>query len=353
MATSSIEPDVQFATVLRHRLDGYFRDNQISRKGESRMAVKLAGGFGFAFLTYLSLYLFPMNDWQFFLLYLIHGMAQLFIFLNIAHDGNHYAISSNRTVSELLSYSFDLFGISSYIWRILHNTGHHQNINVCGEDEDVVARGYLRFTPSVKRRWIHRYQHIYAWFLYGLSTFDYVIVKDWDYFFFTSYRRVKGMKHPVKEYVKLFGFKFFYYTYMLLLPVLILHRHPLLVFAAFFTAHFVIGLVAQFIFQTTHAIEASYFPASRDDVRNYVLHILATTADYATGPSAGDWFLGGLNHHVAHHLCPGVCHTHYPRLTRIVKETADEYGIPYRANATIWQAIGRHYSLLKFMGSRP
>jgi linoleoyl-CoA desaturase len=34
-----------------------------------------------------------------------------------------------------------------------------------------------------------------------------------------------------------------------------------------------------------------------------------------------------------------------------VKETADEYGIPYRRHSTMRQALAGHFSLLKRLGS--
>jgi linoleoyl-CoA desaturase len=46
-----------------------------------------------------------------------------------------------------------------------------------------------------------------------------------------------------------------------------------------------------------------------------------------------------------------VCHTHYAPLTRIVKQTAEEYGIPYRQHSTMTQAIKHHLSLLKQLGN--
>ena len=42
-----------------------------------------------------------------------------------------------------------------------------------------------------------------------------------------------------------------------------------------------------------------------------------------------NWFAGGLNFQVEHHLFPGICHLHYTEISKIVKETAKEYGIPY------------------------
>jgi linoleoyl-CoA desaturase len=350
-ADLSSQPEASaFAIDLRHRLDGYFRDRNLSRKGDAKMRAKVAGGFTALVISYAALYIFPMSARGFVAVYLIHGLTQLFLLLNIAHDSNHYSVTRNRFANRALPYVFDLCGINSYMWRVLHNQGHHSNINIRGEDEDVVARGYLRFSPFTPRKAAHRFQHLYAWLLYGLSTFDYVLPKDFQYFFFTNYRRARQMKHPFREYVILFATKLFYYTYMLVLPVWILHRSPLLVFFTFLGAHFIIGLTAQFIFQTTHAIGASYFPEGKQEIGSYTLHIHRTTADYGTEGSIADWFLGGLNHHVAHHLCPDVCHTHYPQLTRIVRETARRHGVQYRANATIWQAVAQHYSHLKQMG---
>jgi len=46
-----------------------------------------------------------------------------------------------------------------------------------------------------------------------------------------------------------------------------------------------------------------------------------------------------------------VCHTHYAPLTRIVKETAEEFGVPYRQHPTMIRAIVHHLILLKQLGN--
>jgi linoleoyl-CoA desaturase len=120
---------------------------------------------------------------------------------------------------------------------------------------------------------------------------------------------------------------------------------------AFVLAHLIIGLSVALVFQTTHTVDGTYFPSNRSEFDNGVYHIFATTADYATGNPMVAWLAGGLNHHIAHHLCPFVCHTHYAPLTRIVKETAEEYGVPYRQHPTMTQAIRHHLMLLKRLGS--
>ena len=154
----------------------------------------------------------------------------------------------------------------------------------------------------------------------------------------------------MKEYFVLFFSKAFYLSYMLVLPVMLLHIPILLVAGAFLVVHLIVGLSVALVFQTTHTVDGTYFPEGRGEFENGVYHIFATTADYATTNPVVSWLAGGLNHHIVHHLCPFVCHTHYAPLTQIVKETADEFGIPYRQHRTMTRAIWHHLILLKQLG---
>jgi len=340
-----------FPKVLRRRLDRFFADQNISPKADRAMWVKIAAGLAVLAGSWIALYAFRPDSWRFIALYLLSGLAQTFLLLNIAHDSNHNAISSAPSVNKTLNYVFDLCGISSYMWRILHHRGHHSCINLHGEDDALTGRGIFRFTPHEPRAGHHRFQHIYALFFYAMFSLDYVFVRDFECFFFPSHEYLKRARHPASEYVILFACKAFYLTYMLILPVAILGKSLLLVGGAFVLAHLIIGLTVSLVFQTTHTIDTTYFPSDRSEFENGVYHIFATTADYATENPVVGWLVGGLNHHIAHHLCPFVCHTHYASLTRIVKQTAEEFGVPYRQHPTMTRAIRHHLILLKQLGS--
>ena len=339
-----------FPKVLRRRLDKYFADQNISPKADHTMWFKITAGLAVLAGSWIALYVLRPDSWRFIALYLLGGVAQTFLLLNIAHDSNHNAISSVPSVNKTLSYIFDVCGISSYMWRILHHRGHHSCINLHGEDDALTGRGIFRFTPYEPRASYHRFQHIYALFFYAMFSLDYVFVRDFECFFFPSHEYLKRAKHPRREYGILFAGKVFYLTYMLILPVVILGKSPLLVAGAFVLVHLIIGLAVSLVFQTTHTIDSTYFPSDRSEFDNGVNHIFATTADYATDNQVVGWLVGGLNHHIVHHLCPSVCHTHYAPLTRIVKETAEEFGVPYRQHPTMTQAICHHLLLLKQLG---
>jgi len=340
-----------FPKVLRRRLDNFFSDRRMSPKADRTMWVKIALGLAVLGGSWIALYAFHPDAWKFVGLYLLSGLAQTFLLLNIAHDSNHNAISSVRSVNQALNYVFDVCGINSYMWRILHHRGHHSCINLHGEDDALTGRRIFRFTPHEPHARWQRFQHIYALFFYALFSLDYVFVRDFESFFFPSHGYLKRTKHPVREYAILFTGKAFYLTYMIILPVVLLGKSPLLVALAFVLTHIIIGLTVSLVFQTTHTVDSTYFPSSRSEFDNGVYHIFATTADYATDTPLVAWLVGGLNHHIVHHLCPFVCHTHYGALTRIVKQTAEEYGVPYRQNRTMTRAIVHHLMLLKRLGS--
>jgi linoleoyl-CoA desaturase len=340
-----------FPKVLRRRLDGFFAEQNISPKADRTMWLKIAVGLAVLAGAWIALYALIPGSWKFVALYVLGGLAQTFLLLNIAHDSNHNAISSRPLVNKTLNYVFDLCGISSYMWRFLHHRGHHSCINVHEEDDAIAGRGIFRFTPYETRTPWHRFQHIYALVFYALFSLEYVFVKDFQCFFSPTHDYLRRTKHPLREYAILFAGKGFYLTYMLILPVMVLGKSPWLVAGSFLLVHLVVGLSVTLVFQTTHTIDSTYFPENRDEFDNGVYHIFATTADYATENPLVGWLAGGLNHHIVHHLCPFVCHTHYAALTRIVKKTAEEFGVPYRRQPTMTRAIRHHLILLKQLGN--
>jgi linoleoyl-CoA desaturase len=340
-----------FPKVLRLRLDRFFADQKISPKADTAMWGKIGIGLAVLAGSWTALYVFRPGSWTFVGLYLLGGLAQTFLLLNVAHDSNHNAISSQPLVNKTLNYVFDLCGVNSYMWRILHHRGHHSCVNLHGEDDALSGRGIFRFTPHEAWTSRHRFQHIYALLVYALFSLDYVFFRDFQCFFFPGHEYLKRTRHPWREYAILLMGKGFYLAYMLVLPVLILKESPFLVAGAFLLVHLVVGLSVTLVFQTTHTIDSTYFPSGRGEFENGVYHIFATTADYATENPVVGWLAGGLNHHIVHHLCPYVCHTHYAPLTRIVKETAAEFGVPYRQHPTMARAIRHHLILLKQLGN--
>jgi linoleoyl-CoA desaturase len=336
----------QFSELLSQRVDQYFTSHAVQRNADTYMIAKIVFGFSYFAVTYLALAVSPPSI-GFYFAYLLHGTAHLFLLLNVGHDANHSALSRRRWINRLLSYTMDLCGISSRVWRITHHRFHHYCMNTYGQDEAVSGRGLFRFSPHAPRRIFHRFQHFYAPATYFLVSLDWIFIKDFQY---SLCRRPDGFpvgRASAMQLVQLLSFKMFYIGYMIVVPVLVFDHSVVSVVSAFALSHAVIGIAALVLFQTAHVLEGSHFPSGKADLKNHVQLTFETTVDCAPRSRLLSWLSGGLNTHVIHHLYPGICHTHYRSLSEIIRLSASECGIPYREYPTMLIPVSKHLKLLK------
>ena len=336
----------QFSALLSERTSHYFSSDKARRTADTDRVAKIVFGFSYFALTYLAVALSPPSS-AFYFAYLLHGTAHLFLLLNIGHDANHRALSRKRWVNRLLSYTMDLCGISSRIWRITHHRFHHYSTNTYGHDEAVSGRGVFRFSPHAPWRAFHRFQHFYAPATYFLVSLDWIFIKDFQY---SLCRNPDGFpidRATPAQLLELFFFKVLYVGYMIVGPVLIFGHSLASVLSAFILSHALIGIVALLLFQTAHVLEGSHFAAVKADMADHVRHTFETTVDCAPRSRWLSWLSGGLNTHVAHHLYPGICHIHYRNLSEIIRRSAGECGVPYREYPSIFVAFSKHLTLLK------
>ncbi len=342
-----------FSKAVSQRVDDYFQARGISRHANLEMISKTVLGFALWIGTYVWLMTGRFSSLEVVGVYVLHGVGQVYMAFNIAHDANHGAYSKSKRINRALGCVFDLVGGSSYMWRLMHNDSHHSFVNIRGADTTLVSGNVFRFSPHEPRRPFHRYQHLYAPFLYCLSTLDWVLTKDYRWLLQQRFGNRKIVQHPLSELILLFAGKAFYYTYMLVLPLLYLRAPWYSVVLGFVVMHFFLGFTLALIFQPNHFNEESSFPEADDEghiSNNYITHIFDTTVDYARGNRFATWVLGSLNLHVIHHMFPGICHVHYPALTKIVKSTAEEYGLSYRENRTLTGAFLAHLRWMKVLG---
>jgi len=294
--------------------------------------------------------------WLLFLLYILSGLGMAGIGMGVMHDAIHGSYSKNKRINTLLGYSFNLIGANATVWKIQHNVLHHTYTNIDHADDDLNAPFFLRFSPHAKHYWIHQYQHIYIWFFYGISTLSWITTKD-----FVRLKRYKNMgfldkKHEyVKKLISMTAWKLFYYSYALILPMIMLPFSWWVILLAFLSMHFVTGLLVSIVFQIAHIMPVNEFPLPDEKGvinDNWYGHQFATTSNFSPNSNLIFWLIGGLNYQVEHHVLPDVCHVHYKKLTKIVSETAEEYGMPYNVKKSIVHAIWDHMKMLRLLGKK-
>ncbi|MCM4152423.1 acyl-CoA desaturase [Arenibacter sp. N53] len=294
--------------------------------------------------------------WLLFSLYILSGLGMAGIGMGVMHDAIHGSYSKNKRINTLLGYSFNLIGANATVWKIQHNVLHHTYTNIDHADDDLNAPFFLRFSPHAKHYWIHQYQHIYIWFFYGISTLSWITTKD-----FVRLKRYKNMgfldkKHEyVKKLISMTAWKVFYYSYALILPMIMLPFSWWVILLAFLSMHFVTGLLVSIVFQIAHIMPVNEFPLPDDQGvinDNWYGHQFATTSNFSPNSNLIFWLIGGLNYQVEHHVLPDVCHVHYKKLTKIVSETAKEFGMPYHVKKSIVLAIWDHMKMLRLLGKK-
>ena len=345
----------EFAKTLRKRVNQYFKNNNITKHANASMISKTVVMLVLFFGPLVILNTGIVNSiWLLFLLYALSGIGMAGIGMCVMHDANHGSYSKNPRVNKMLGYALNLIGANAKVWKIQHNVLHHTYTNIEESDEDINVPLFLRFTPHAKRYWIHRFQHWYAWFFYGISTFFWVVSKD-----FTSLTRYKKLgllkansSFPL-ELMKVAGWKLLYFSYAIIIPLIVLPLSPWAVLLAFLTMHFLVGLIITSIFQVAHVMPNTKFPLPNEDglvAGDWYSHQMATTSNFAPKSRLFSWFIGGLNYQVEHHLLPHICHVHYRKLSVIVANTAREYGIPYNTKRTFIGALYDHFKLLRNLG---
>ena len=85
----------------------------------------------------------------------------------------------------------------------------------------------------------------------------------------------------------------------------------------------------------------------------WAVHQLYTTSNFAPSNRFINFYTGGLNHQVEHHIFPHISHVHYCKLAKIVKETAKEFNLPYNEYKTTRKAITEHFRHLGVLGKNP
>lgn len=347
--------DVDFVNTLKARVQSYFEEKHIERYGDQRMIYKTI----FMFLLYLIPYGLLLSGaissvGVVLILWAIMGLGKAGIGLAVMHDANHGAYSKNRTLNKIMGYSMNFLGGNATLWKIQHNVLHHSFTNIDGLDEDIQPAGILRFSPHSRRRKIHRFQHFYAWFFYGLMTLSWITSKE----FIQLYRyrkndRIKTFGSFNKILRGLIGWKILYYIFIFALPIIAIPVAWYWVLAGIFIMHFITGFILGIIFQPAHVMPSSEYPMPGDSgtiENNWAVHQLLTTTNFSPKSKIFSWYIGGLNYQIEHHLFPTICHIHYKKISNIVRTTAEDFGLPYHSKKTFVHALIDHQKMLFKLG---
>ncbi|MBI3135169.1 MAG: acyl-CoA desaturase [Bacteroidetes bacterium] len=346
----------QFALALRKNVNAYFRENNLSTKGDARMWIKAVLMIA-AYITPLVILLtIPMSGVYAILLVVLMGIGEAGIGMGVMHDASHGAFSTKDRVNKLFSYTLFLLGSNTFNWKIQHNILHHSFTNIHGFDQDIETKAVIRLSDHSPYKKGYRFQYLYAYFFYGLMTLSKLITDIGQLREFNQ----KGItaeqgKKPGMEVLKLVLTKIIYLAVAFALPVLFTDFTWWQILIGFGIMHVTAGIIMSTIFQMAHVVEGTEQPLPDENgvIKNEsVVHQLRTTSDFARNNRLLSWYAGGLNFQIEHHLYPNMCHIHYHKIAPIVEKTAKEFGIVYNLKPSLYAAFRSHAKRLKELGAK-
>lgn len=348
----------QFFKTLNKRVNAYFNENRIKKTGNWRLYLKAAIMFTLFFAPYFVILTLNLPTWANLLLTILMGIGMAGVGMNVMHDGNHGTFSSKKWINKLMGGSIYILAGNVYNWQVQHNVLHHTYTNIHEHDEDLEAGRILRFSPHAKWHKHHRFQHYYSILLYGLLTFNWAITTDFAQMYRYTKRKLSYGKfpNPLVNWSVLLITKIVYATVWIVIPMLVLDIAWWKVLIGFFLMHYVAGVILSVVFQLAHVVDHAEMPLPEKDgsMKNtWAIHQLRTTVNFGTRNRIVNWFTGGLNHQVEHHIFPNISHIHYAKISEIVKQTAREFNLPYNEYETTRKAIISHFQHLKELGKKP
>lgn len=354
----SRKDSAQFFKTLNKRVNNYFKENNINRTGNWKLHLKTVVMFSLYLIPYILLFIFDMPWWLQLISAVVMGIGMAGVGMNVMHDANHGSYSSKKWVNKIMGGSIYILAGNVYNWQVQHNVLHHTYTNIHGHDEDLDAGRVMRFTEHAPWKRFHRFQHIYGVFLYGLLTINWVLTADFKQT--NSYLKRKlsygKFPKPVIQWITLIGSKLLYAVVWIVIPILFTDIAWWKILIGFFIMHYVAGLILSVVFQLAHVVEDTIMPLPDDTgtMKNtWAIHQLFTTVNFSTNNKIVNWFTGGLNHQVEHHIFPNISHVHYKKISDIVKKTANEFNLPYHEYKTTRKALIAHFNYLKEMGTKP
>ena len=297
-----------FHQELKRRVNNYFAESKKQPTGNFSLHFKAVLLWTCYVALYVHVLFFTPVAWVAILECLAMGGFTAAIGFNVMHDGGHGSFSNSKFWNKIAGFSVNALGASGIMWNNKHNIIHHTYTNIDGVDDDIEIKPLLRMCATQKKYLIHRFQHIYVWFLYTLLLLVWVFESDYRKYFKKKVGTVPIKKMSTFEHFAFWIAKIGYYFMMIALPIYMVGFLPWLI--GFLVLAMFAGFVLSVVFQLAHTVEETSFPVADIDTNKieneWAIHQIETTANFATRNKLISWLVGGLNFHRKEFF--GHCH---------------------------------------------
>jgi linoleoyl-CoA desaturase len=343
--------DQSFYSEIKKEVDAYFSLKQISKAGGWAIYSKAIILISLTLLLYITLIWYTLPTWLALVGCSLLGFAFASIGFNVMHDANHGSFSNNKKLNYLMGLTLNALGGNAFIWKQKHNIIHHTYTNVDGIDDDIAKSPLMRQCPTQVWKPAHKFQHYYIVLIYMITSLAWLLIMDFQKYFSHKIYRTDRWEMNIKEEIIFWGSKILYLITYVAIPIYFVGFTPWLI--GFLVLHVSLGFTLAIVFQLAHVVENIHFEEAYEDAiidDAWAKHQVKTTANFAPKSRLINWYVGGLNFQIEHHLFPKVSHVHYPAISSIIKKHCAKHNVPYLQFNTMAQAVASHFRMMKKLG---
>jgi linoleoyl-CoA desaturase len=264
------------------------------------------------------------------------GLCVAGALMQVLHPSLHMGLNGPILISQFLIPSC----LGRSWWQQKHNVVHHRSTNRVGEDDDLNVPKIFRVAPGQAEHALQRIQPILL--PATLPLLHLGMISNSFRFALTGLvgheqRMTASFRTKAQLLLAQFG------PTPLMIGLLAHTRGlPTAVLVSLLVT-LTIGTVLALVFTVEHTVsEVSFNP---DPTLGWYARQLSVSADTATGNRFVTWYVGGLNHHIEHHLYPKAAPHELPELRRLVRRVCAEHDLSVTEFPTwrsAWLAHVRH-----------
>lgn len=261
----------------------------------------------------------------------------------IGHDAVHGVFSRSKPVNEVALLALDFSGVNGLLWRGRHME-HHRETNDIVRDPDIRGMPWMRMTPY--DRWMahHRLQAIYIPLIYALTILKVQVFDEVGFIRNAPKRKRMGLLAR-----SLIG-KTVFVTWSMAIPIVV-HGSGAIPFVIL--GYCTLSMIVSVIFQVAHNVpgvthvQTSLAGAGRE---HWLRHQIGATTNFRVGPLT-DFFVGGLDRQIEHHLFPHLPHTQLPIKEVATREMCKKLMVEYKNERSLGGAFWSHLRYLHLLGN--
>ncbi|KAI9301355.1 delta-6-desaturase [Cunninghamella echinulata] len=263
----------------------------------------------------------------------------------LAHDFGHHQVSDDHDKNDLLLIMLGCLcqGFSLSWWKNKHNT-HHASTNVSGHDPDIDTAptllwdefatanfyGSIEDNPGKISRFIAEhilpYQSRYYFFILGFARFSWAI-QSLNHTL-TKEAINKSPRLNLMERVTIISHWLFFTAWSC---YFITSLSNIVLF--FLVSQAVTGYALALVFAMNHNGMPVITQEQAEKMEFYEIQVITGRA-VSLSP-LGDWFFGGLNYQIEHHVFPDLPRHSLPKVKPMLKSICKKYNIYYHDTSAL------------------